>query len=31
MNTERYDFSNFINQLEEDFYENGPLKAPSLI
>ena len=25
MNTERYDFTNFINQLEEDFYENGPL------
>lgn len=27
MNTERYDFSNFINQLEEDFYKAGPLNG----
>jgi len=25
MKNERYDFNNFINQLEDDFYENGPL------
>jgi hypothetical protein len=27
MNTERYDFSNFFNQFEEDFYANGPLNG----
>jgi len=27
MNTERYDFGNFINQLEEDFYKAGPLNG----
>jgi ATP-dependent 26S proteasome regulatory subunit len=27
MNTERYDFDSFLDGLEEDFYENGPLKG----
>ena len=27
MNTERYNFDSFLDSLEEDFYQNGPLKG----